>query len=122
MTVPNFTPVNSTPDKMDCNHIKLTADSNNSPANSELHTLTPPIKSINTSDIDSSDVDSDITDPVLPQGCDEVRCSYGGSKRYPNDIYKCTKCPCHVCEPCKVGGAHSGHRKYLELDERHDPR
>ena len=67
-----------------------------------------------------SNSDSDCEDDVLPDGCYNSLCAYGGggNGNY-MDIYRCTKCKVfYVCSKCKREGGHQKHSRYIEMYEQ----
>ncbi len=74
------------------------------------------LKEEDSSGLNVSNVDSNITDPDLTSGCFEIECVYGlGAKdEYRVTLFKCDKCKDIVCDKCCKDGAHRGHQKYLK--------
>ncbi len=73
------------------------------------------------SECSQSESEPDEADPILPPGCFNTKCSYGGGRgRRETDVrlYECTKCGTGICQECfDEGTAHSGHRKYIKFKE-----
>lgn len=79
-------------------------------------------QSLDCTDRDDSDVDSNITTPpdcLITGGCHNI-CVYGSNCDSNNfEIFNCSQCEGYkVCSQCVNEGAHSGHSKYLTIDSR----
>ncbi len=76
------------------------------------------LKKEDSSDLNVSNVDSNITDRDLTPGCFEIECVYGqGAKDEYNTgvpLFKCDKCKYIICDKCFKDCAHRGLQKYLK--------
>ncbi len=78
-----------------------------------------PIVSTSQDNDSNTSSEDENSDPVLPPGCFNTECSYGGgagSRITGIALYECGKCATKVCQECYMEGtAHSGHKKYMKL-------
>ncbi len=76
------------------------------------------LKQEDSSGLNVSNVDSNITDPDLTPGCFQIECVYGqGAKDEYNNrvaLFKCDKCKDIFRDKCCKDGAYKGHQKYLK--------
>ncbi len=74
------------------------------------------LKEEDSSGLNVSNVDSNITDPDLTPGCFEIECVFGlvAKDEYRVSLFKCDNCKDIVCDKCCKDGAHRGHQKYLK--------
>ena len=103
---------------IDLNNSLAESTINNSVCDQQTETQQTNMNSHDLHDSDGCETDDDVeSDPIIPPGCFNNECSYGGGQNTGIRLYECMKCVgIDVCEECYVEGtAHMGHRKYLKI-------